>query len=152
MAPNWDHIEEQQEEILSKEGTIKKVLVGFSSAILTIAVASAAASVWAIYGEINGIKEWVKVHEMSVEYGSKQHVGFESRLKYLEDFANAGDRFTKRDGEDLRAEDRRLSDRIRVLEDSRIRIEAKLDRLDERAQEILEKLAAIKAAGGAPHP
>jgi hypothetical protein len=152
MAADWDTLKEQQELILSREGVIKKILIGFSTAILTAAVISSAASVWAIFGEINGIKEWITVHIAEVEYGSKQHSAFEKRILKLEEFASAGDRFTKKDGDLLAHEDRRLSDRIRLLEDSRIRIESKLDRIEERSKDILDKLGAFKNAVGAPHP
>jgi hypothetical protein len=130
------HIEELQERVLDGEQGLKKVMLTTASGILTAVILASAAGIWATNNQLKDIQGWQDTHDAHYDHGMAEMNKLDGRIGKLEAFADTGKRFTRDDGDKIEA-------RVRLLENTSIRIETKLDA-------ILNKLSAVKRQTGAP--
>ena len=130
------YIEEQQDRVLVGEQDLKKIVLTSAAGILTAVILASAAGIWATNNQLKDIQGWQDTHDAHYDHGMADMAKMAGRIGKLEAFADTGKRFTRDDGDKIEV-------RVRILENSSIRIETKLDA-------ILNKLSAVKRQTGTP--
>lgn len=130
------------DRVLVGEADLKRVILTSVAALFTAVIVTGAGGIWSVNNKLKDIEAWQEKHDAHYQHGIEQVVDLGQRVLKLEEFANRGDRYTSRDAKEDGA---KMDARVRMLENTSIRIEAKLD-------VILDKLGVVKQSLGAPHP